>query len=350
MTEHPPATRPETTTQARPMPPSVPNEPRSNRMEFLDDPALEHDPVAARRGPTSADDPELPGGSRLAQRSEGLARRRLKNRVMTLVLGAVVAAAIAVLLWVLGYVAAQGLKYLGPQFITQTPPGEVSQGGGGFANGIVGSLIIVGLATALSVPVGVAAAVYLNEFGGRIASAARFLTDVLVGVPTIVTGAFVYALWVTRFGFSGWAGAIALALIMLPLIIRTTEEMLRLVPDELREAGLALGLTKSRTTMSIVLPTASSGIITGCMLAVARAMGETAPLLLTVLGNDLFMETNPNHRMATLSLQVFGNAISGFAAGQGRAWAGALTMVAIVLILTVVARLIGRRNRVAGDA
>jgi phosphate transport system permease protein len=268
---------------------------------------------------------------------------------MTAILVAVVAAAIAILLWVLGYVAAQGLRYLGPQFLTQTPPGDPSQGGGGFANGIIGSLIIVGLATAMSVPLGIAAAIYLNEYRGRIAHVARFLTDVLIGVPTIVTGAFVYAIWVTQFGFSGIAGAIALGLIMLPLIIRTTEEMLRLVPNDLREAGLALGLSKSRTTMSIVLPSATSGIITGCMLAIARAMGETAPLLLTALGNDLFFQANPTQRMSTLSLQVFDNAISGFQAGQGRAWAGALTMVAIVLIFTVIARIAGQRNKVSGD-
>lgn len=277
-----------------------------------------------------------------------LARRRRKNFAMTIVLGTVVAIAIAVLLWVLGYVAQQGLKYLGPQFLTQTPPGDQSQGGGGFVNGIIGSFIIVGIATAISIPVGIAAAVYLNEYGGRVAQVARFLTDVLVGVPTIVTGAFIYALWVTRFGFSGLAGAIALALIMLPLIIRATEEMLRLVPDELREASLALGLTKARTTVSVVLPSAVSGIITGCMLAVARAMGETAPLLLTALGNDLFIETHPTRRMSALSLQVFSNAITGFKAAQGRAWAGALTMVLLVLIFTAIARIAGRRTTVGG--
>jgi phosphate transport system permease protein len=267
---------------------------------------------------------------------------------MTGILVAVVALAIAVLVWVLGYVAAQGLKFLGPKFLTETPPGDPSAGGGGFANGIVGSLIIVGLATAISVPVGIAAAVYLNEYGGKLAHITRFLTDVLVGIPTIVTGAFVYALWVTHFGFSGLAGAIALAMIMLPLIIRTAEEMLRLVPHELREASLALGVTRARTIFSIVLPTATGGIITGCMLAIARAMGETAPLLLTALGNDLFMETHPTERMSTLSLQVFNNAITGFKSAQGRAWAGALTMVLIVLIFTAIARFAGRRSTVSG--
>jgi phosphate transport system permease protein len=195
-------------------------------------------------------------------------------------------------------------------------------------------------------PVGIAAAIYLVEYGGQLARVTRFLTDILVGVPTIVTGALVYAMWVVFFGFSGIAGGIALGLVMLPLVIRSTEEMLRLVPRELREASLALGASKARTIMSIVLPTASSGIITGVMLAFARAMGETAPLLLTALGNDLFIELNPTKRMSTLSLQIFGNAITGYKAAQARAWAGALTLVAMVLLFTLAARWIASRTSV----
>jgi len=262
---------------------------------------------------------------------------------MTVLLAIVMAATLAVLAWVLVYVAAQGLKYLGPEFLTQTPPGNPAQAGGGFANGIVGSLIIVGIATLISVPIGVTAAVAIVEYSGRFAAATSFVTDVLVGIPSIVTGAFVYALWVTTFGFSGLAGSIALALVMLPLIIRTTAEMLRLVPVTLREASAALGVSRARTIVSVVLPSAMAGITTGVMLAVARAMGETAPLLLTALGNDLFMETNPTKRMSTLSLQIFGNAITGFQAAQARAWAGALTLILIVLVLTIAARVIGRR-------
>ena len=272
--------------------------------------------------------------------------RRRANLIATIALSVVMAFTLAILVWVLCYVAAQGLKYLGPEFLFNTPPGNPSDAGGGFLNGILGSLIIVGIATALSVPTGIAAAIYMVEYGGRIARTARFLTDVLVGIPTIVTGAFVYAFWVIHFGFSGLAGAIALALVMLPLIIRTTEEMLRLVPDPLREASLALGITHSRTTMRVVLPTAMSGIITGVMLAIARALGETAPLLLTALGNDLFIELNPTQRMSTLSLQIFGNAITGFQAAQARAWAGALTLIAMVLIFVIAARLIARRRKV----
>lgn len=276
----------------------------------------------------------------------GLARRHVKDRSMTVLLGVVLAVVAAVLVWVLAYVAGQGLKYLGPTFLTQTPPGDPSQPGGGFLNGIIGSLIMVGIATVISVPLGVSAAVAIAEYGGRFAGVASFLTDVLVGVPTIVTGAFIYALWVTRFGFSGLAGSIALAIVMMPLVIRATAEMLRLVPVPLREASAALGVTRARTIMSVVLPTALPGITTGVMLAVARAMGETAPLLLTTLGNDLFVQANPAKRMSALPLQIFGNAITGFRTAQARAWAGALTLIAIVLICTVAARLIGRRATV----
>lgn len=277
----------------------------------------------------------------------GARRRHVTNMFFHALLMLVMIATVGVLVWVLAYVGGQGLKYLGPQFLTQTPPGNPSEPGGGFLNGIIGSLIITGIATVLSVPVGVAAAIYLVEYGGQLARIARFLTDILVGVPTIVTGALVYAVWVVFFGFSGIAGGIALGLVMLPLIIRSTEEMLRLVPRDLRDASLALGVTKARTIRSVVLPTASSGIITGAMLAVARAMGETAPLLLTALGNDLFIELNPTQRMSTLSLQIFGNAITGFRAAQARAWAGALTLVVMVLLFSVAARLIASRSSVS---
>lgn len=276
----------------------------------------------------------------------GERRRQITNLLMHAVLLLVMIATIGVLVWVLAYVAGQGLKYLGPEFLSQTPPGNPSQPGGGFLNGIIGSLIVTGIATLLSMPVGIAAAIYLVEYGGRLARVTRFLTDILVGVPTIVTGALVYAMWVVFFGFSGIAGGIALGLVMLPLVIRSTEEMLRLVPHDLREASVALGASKARTIMSVVIPTASSGIITGVMLAFARAMGETAPLLLTALGNDLFIELNPTKRMSTLSLQIFGNAITGFKAAQARAWAGALTLVLIVLLFTVAARLIASRSSV----
>jgi phosphate transport system permease protein len=278
---------------------------------------------------------------------QSLRRRRAKNQVLTGLLVAAVVLAIAVLAWVLIYVAIQGFGAINPDFLTQNPPGYPSSTGGGFFNGIMGSLIVVGIAAAIAIPLGIGAAVYLVEYGrGRLSHTIRFFNDVLIGIPTIVTGAFVYAIWVIRFGFSGFAGSLALAVVMLPLVTRTTEEMLRLVPNELREGSLALGATRSQTVLRICIPTALPGIITGAMLAVARAMGETAPLLLTVLGNDLFTEFNPTKRMSTLSLQIFDNAVTGFKEAQARAWAGALTLIAIVLILTAVARYFGRRTQV----
>ncbi len=286
--------------------------------------------------------PSVVLGSEAAARRR---RRRLVDLLVTGLLALVVAAVLALLVWVLVYVAIKGAHVINGGFFTDTPPGNPGDRGGGFENGIVGSLIIVGLATAMSVPLGVAAAVYLAEYGEkRLASLVRFLADVMLGIPSIVTGAFVYALWVLRFGFSGYAGAIALGLVMFPLVIRASEEMLRLVPNEHREASLALGTGRAKTTIFVVLPIALSGITTGVMLAVARAMGETAPLLLTALGNDLFLQTNPGERMSTLSLQIFGNAITGFQEAQARAWGGALTLIGIVLVFTVVARLAGRRS------
>jgi phosphate transport system permease protein len=282
-----------------------------------------------------------------AEFDSDLRRRHRKDRGMTIALTVVMAGVGALLLWILGYVALKGLGAVNWSFLTKTPPGNPSDKGGGFENGIVGSLIIVGLATVLAVPLGIAGAIYLHQFGaGRLGSVLRLCTDVMLGIPTIVTGAFIYALWVINFGFSGYAGGFALALVMLPLVVRATDEMLRLVPRELSEASLALGVTRARTVLSVLLPTARAGIITGVMLAVARAMGETAPLLLTTLGNDLFMQTDPGQRMSTLSLQIFGSATGGFVAGQQRAWAGALVLIAIVLLLTIVARLVARNAAV----
>jgi phosphate transport system permease protein len=278
----------------------------------------------------------------------GLAQRRGRNALMTAVLGLTMLAAIGVLAWVLIYVAIQGYNFLGPSFFTANPPGNPGRGGGGFYNGIVGSFIVVGIASVMAIPTGIGAALYLVEYGrGWLVQLVRFFTDVLIGIPTIVIGAFVYVIWVTRFGFSGFAGSLALAIVMLPLITRTSEEILHLVPNDLREGSFALGATRVQTIFKIVLPTALPGITTGVMLAVARAMGETAPLLLTALGNDLFTEYNPGKRMSTLSLQIFGNAISGFKAGQARAWSGALTLIAIVLILTLTARFFAARTRIS---
>ena len=276
-----------------------------------------------------------------------LRRRHRRDRGMTILLTALMVAIVALLAWILLYVGLKGINALNWGFITDTPPGNPSDAGGGFYNGIIGSFEIVGMATLVALPLGIGCAIYLNQYAiGRVAAVLRLVVDVMLGIPTIVTGAFVYAIWVVEFGFSGFAGALALALVMVPLIVRATEEMLRLVPRDIHEASLALGVTQSRTIVSVLLPTARAGIITGVMLAVARAMGETAPLLLTALGNDLFVETNPGQRMSTLSMQIFTGATGGFTNAQDRAWAGALTLIAIVLLLTITARLIARSSAI----
>jgi phosphate transport system permease protein len=273
--------------------------------------------------------------------------RHRRDRGVTILLTALMVAIVGLLAWILLYVGLKGVNALNWGFITDTPPGNPSDAGGGFYNGILGSFEIVGLATLVALPLGIGCAIYLNQYAiGRVAAMVRLVVDVMLGIPTIVTGAFVYAIWVVEFGFSGFAGALALALVMVPLIVRATEEMLRLVPRDIHEASLALGVTQSRTIVSVLLPTARAGIITGVMLAVARAMGETAPLLLTALGNDLFVETNPGRRMSTLSMQIFTGATGGFTNAQDRAWAGALTLIAIVLLLTITARLIARSSAI----
>lgn len=279
----------------------------------------------------------------------GYGRRRLRNRLMQLLMFAALLATIIPLIWVLTYVTLKGVRYLSPSFITNNPPANPSKPGGGFYNGIVGTIEIVGIAFLIAAPVGILAAIYLVEYGrGLFAASVKFITDVLVGAPSIVIGAFVYAFWVLNFGFSGIAGAISLSLVMLPLIIRSSEEMLRLVPNDLREASYALGVARWKTTIRVVVPTAWSGIVTGLMLAVARAAGETAPLLLTALGNDLFTEYDPTKRMTTLSLQIFGSATTGFKAAQARAWAGAFVLVAMILVLTITARFLSVRRERTG--
>jgi phosphate transport system permease protein len=276
-----------------------------------------------------------------------LRRRHRRDRGMTILLTALMVAIGALLVWILLYVALKGVNALNWGFLTDTPPGNPSDAGGGFYNGIIGSFEMVGMAALIALPLGIGCAIYLNQYAvGRVAHVVRLVVDVMLGIPTIVTGAFVYALWVVQFGFSGFAGALALGFVMVPLIVRATEEMLRLVPRDIHEASLALGVTQSRTIVSVLLPTARAGIITGVMLAIARAMGETAPLLLTALGNDLFVETNPGHRMSTLSMEIFTSATGGFVNAQDRAWAGALTLIAIVLLLTIMARLIARSSAV----
>jgi phosphate transport system permease protein len=268
---------------------------------------------------------------------------RRRKLVDVLARGACVGAtliAILPLASVLTYVAAKGLGGLSWSLFTELPQ-PVGESGGGFGNALLGSLLLVGLACAVGIPVGVLAGVYLAEFGeNRFGKAVRFCADVMSGVPSIAVGIFVYTLVVLSMRrFSALAGGIALGILMLPTITRTTEELLKLVPDALREAGLALGVPRWRVILSVVLRTGAPGIATGVMLAVARAAGETAPLLFTAF-NNRFWSTNLNQPIGSLPVQIFTYAVSPYDEWHAQAWAAALVLVAMVLVLNVGARLL----------
>jgi len=272
-------------------------------------------------------------------------RRRFANRAATLGVWLALALAAVPLGFLLVYVVRKGAAVFNVEFLTADIPISSRRPGPGMAPAVVGTLLITGIAAAMAVPLGVLAAVYLNEYGrtNRLSSIIRFLSDVMAGVPSIVMGLFVYTVWVLRFGPSGFAGAIALGCLMLPIVIRSTEAVLRLVPRELREASTALGTRTSRTVLTVVIPAALPGITSGCLLAVARAAGETAPLLFTIgtvraINLHLLSGTN-----TALSAQIFRNAQLPFAAAQDRAWGAALTLILLVLLLTMVARVVSAR-------
>jgi phosphate transport system permease protein len=262
--------------------------------------------------------------------------------MLTLAVLSIVVALVPLLL-LLSWIAIQGFPALNLDFFTKLP-GPPDDPHTGFANGIVGTLILLGIASLISVPVGIGGGIYLSEFGGsKMNTLIRFATDVLSGVPSITIGVFVYA-WLVQptKTFSAWAGGIALALLMLPVIIRSTEEMLRLVPQSVREAALALGAPVWRTVLSYALPAALPGVITGALLAMARAAGETAPLLFTALGNNQW-STNLNEPVAALPLQVYFGAQSAYEVQKQQAWGGALVLVGLVLITSILSRLATRR-------
>jgi len=262
-------------------------------------------------------------------------RRRITDHVMTGVAVLTVILVLVPLFAIFAYLVYRGFGSINWAFLTQTPK-PVGEAGGGMANAIVGSGFILALASILGVPVGVGAGIYLAEFGrNRFGDAIRFTADVLNGVPSIVIGIVAYAIVVlTQKHFSALAGGVALAIMMIPTITRTTEEMLLLVPQALREAAYGLGIPRWRTTLSITLRTATSGVITGIMLAFARVAGETAPLLFTAFGNQ-FWNLRVNEPTAALPLQIFSYAISPYDEWHRQAWAGALVL--IVLIVTAVA-------------
>jgi phosphate transport system permease protein len=262
-------------------------------------------------------------------------RRRVTDHVMTGVAVLTVILVLVPLFAIFAYLVYRGIGSINWAFLTQTPK-PVGEAGGGMANAIVGSVFILGLASVLGVPLGVGAGIYLAEFGrNRFGDAIRFTADVLNGVPSIVIGIVAYSIVVLyQKHFSALAGGVALAIMMIPTITRTTEEMLLLVPQSLREAAYGLGIPRWRTTLSITLRTATSGVITGVMLAFARVAGETAPLLFTAFGNQ-FWNLRANQPTAALPLQIFNYAISPYDEWHRQAWAGALVL--IVLIVTAVA-------------
>ena len=268
--------------------------------------------------------------------------RKLKNNCMVGLTVLATVIALVPLFLVLGYLVSKGASSLNWDFFTKMPA-PVGQAGGGMANAIVGTFELVGIAALMGIPIGVGAGIYLVENRGRwLAQLIRFAADVMMGVPSIVIGIFCYAVLVRPLGgFSTLAGAVALAMIMIPLVTRTAEEMILLVPHELREAALALGVPRWRTTVSVVVRAAASGIATGVILAIARVAGETAPLLFTAFGNR-FWSTSLTQPISSLTVQVYTYAISPFADWQRQAWAGALVLTGIVLALELGVRWITR--------
>ena len=273
--------------------------------------------------------------------------RRTSNSIATALMVLAFVLVIIPLGFVLYTVIAKGASAINWQFLTggPIPPNVVPAGIGGMGPAVYGTLVITGLAAVMAVPLGVLGAIYVNEYGGRgpLARVVRFMADVMTGVPSIIMGLFIFSIWVLHFGYSGLAGAFALGCLMLPVVIRSSEEMLKLVPDPLREASYALGATKSRVTMTVVLPAAIGGIVSGALLAIARAAGETGPLLFTIL-TVTATNANPFSGANTaLSTQIFANATQPYLGAQSRAWGSALTLIAIAFILMIVARLVTAR-------
>src|SRR6516162_7128673 len=276
--------------------------------------------------------------------------RRLVDHTMTGVAVLTVVLVLAPLVAIFGYLVYKGIGSINWAFLTQTPK-PVGEPGGGMANAIGGSVLILAIGSLLGVPVGIGAGIYLSEFGrNRFGDTVRFVSDVLNGVPSIVIGIVAYALVVLRQKhFSALAGGAALAIMMIPTITRTTEEMLLLVPGALREAAYGLGVPRWRTTLSIVLRTATSGVITGVMLAFARVAGETAPLLFTAFGNQ-FWNWKLDQPTAALPLQIFTYAISPYDDWHRQAWAGALVLIVLIVAAVAAVRLAVRHGTLGGAA
>ena len=273
------------------------------------------------------------------------ARRKHTNKIGLALSMSAMGLGMLFLSWILGILLFKGFSAIDLSLFTASTPAPGSEGGG-LANAIVGSLMLVGCCTLISTPIGVLAGLYLSEYGdrSRIAAVTRFVTDIMLSAPSIVIGLFVYALVVAQFKhFSGWAGTVALALIAIPVVVRTTENMLRLVPGSLREAAYALGAPKWKVAFMITLRAAQSGVMTGILLALARVSGETAPLLFTALNNQFF-STNMNAPMANLPVVIFQFAMSPYDNWVDLAWGGALLITFAVLGLNILARVVFREK------
>ena len=275
-------------------------------------------------------------------------RRRFVSGLMTTLVALLSSLAVLALVLIVGNLIAKGASSLDWNFFVKNPV-PAGQSGGGVANAIVGTGIIVGFAALMGLPVGIGTGLYLAEYGsGRLGWTVRFVADVLNGTPSIVVGIFAWIWLVKPMGhFSAFAGSVALAVLMVPMIARTTEEMVRLVPHSLREAALALGYPRWRTSLRIVARTALAGIVTGCLVGIARIAGETAPLLFTALGN-LNFSTSIKHPMQTLSLQIYTYATGPFEDWHRMAWAAALVLMGLVLMLALAARWAIRQSHGAG--
>jgi phosphate transport system permease protein len=277
-------------------------------------------------------------------KERGYTRRQWTDRVMLGLSTAAAGVAILLLLLILGYTVGQGISYINPDIITQ-PATSPGQAGGGMRDEIIGTLILIGIASVIALPIGLMTGIFLSEFGGqKTVYVVRFIADILAGVPSIIVGVFVYAIVVSQFSYSAYSGGIALAVIMIPVVARTSEEAMRLVPDSMREAALALGITRWRSVLGVVIPGALTGIATGIMLGIARIAGETAPLLFTAFGN-FFGFDGLDQPVPALPLTIFRYALSPYPEQNQLAWAGAFLLVIMVLIISILVRWISTRRR-----
>ncbi|MCX6001645.1 MAG: phosphate ABC transporter permease PstA [Chloroflexi bacterium] len=278
-------------------------------------------------------------------RTEGYLQRRWFNRLMLVLCGCAAAITIIFLILILGYTVINGITYFNLDFITQAAK-PVGESGGGMRDEIFGTFILVGLASVIALPIGLLAGIFLAEFAGpKMASAIRFAADILAGVPSIIVGVFAYALLVRPMhSYSALSAGVALAIIMIPVVARTAEESLRLVPGSQREAALALGISRWRMILGVIIPGATTGIVTGIMLAVARVAGETAPLIFTALGSAFGVQglTVP---IGALPLQIYRYALSPYSDWQKQAWAAAFLLVILVLGINIVVRLVSSRRK-----